>query len=114
MPYPDHTQKAIAKCWTMPSSSSFCTYETLLFSDGTTSCNCPAWTRRVTVAGGRSCKHTRMVDMGIADGAATSFMDYSVFNAAQQQQPERKDNNAKTKDGTTDTTSVGKFKRRIV
>jgi hypothetical protein len=109
MPYPNHSQKAIAKVWTMPSSSNFCTYETLLYSDGSTSCNCPGWVRRVTVTGGRSCKHTRMVDMGIADGVATTFMDYRV---EPQQQQERKDN-AKTKD-RTENTSVGKFKRRIV
>lgn len=60
--------KAISKVWTFASSSSpEIGYETLLYADGTTSCGCPGWTRRVTADGGRSCKHTRLVDMGRAD-----------------------------------------------
>lgn len=109
MPYPSHTQKVIAKVWTMPSSSNFCTYETLQFTDGSTSCNCPGWTRRITADGQRSCKHTRMVDMGTADVAATVFVDYQHFNGPTQQQQNKKDQHGKSKDGTP---TVGKLGQR--
>ena len=39
------------------SSSPNITYSTLLYDDGTASCNCPAWTRRVDAQGARTCKH---------------------------------------------------------
>jgi hypothetical protein len=51
-------------------------YETLQYSDGSTSCNCPGWTRRVSAGGQRSCKHTRLVDMGHADGKCESHRSY--------------------------------------
>ena len=59
---------AIAKVWTFRSDSNpkkF--YETLLYEDGSTSCNCPGWTRQVRGNGQRTCKHVRMVAQGIAD-----------------------------------------------
>lgn len=59
--------KAILKVWAFGSDSSNKTYETLQYTDGNTSCNCPGWTRRVAADGSRSCKHTRFVDLGIAD-----------------------------------------------
>src|ERR1051325_5260617 len=52
-------------------------YETLQFSDGSTSCNCPGWTRRVSADGQRSCKHTRLVDMGRADSSCESHRSYA-------------------------------------
>ena len=60
--------KAISKVWTFPSDSNpDKEYETLQYTDGTTSCNCKGWTRRVAADGSRSCKHTRLVDQGTAD-----------------------------------------------
>ena len=59
--------KQISKVWTFPSDSNpGRQYETLEYSDGTKSCNCPGWTRRVASDGSRSCKHTRYTDMGTA------------------------------------------------
>jgi len=47
------------KCITTPSSSNpNKVYETLVYQDGSVSCNCPGWTRRVAPDGSRSCKHT--------------------------------------------------------
>lgn len=47
--------------WRFESSSSDKTYETLQWSDGSLSCDCPGWTRRVAKDGSRTCKHTRSV-----------------------------------------------------
>jgi len=70
--------KAVAKVWAFPSSSNTTTrYETLQYSDGSTSCNCPGWTRRTATDGTRSCKHTRLVDMNRANVEAISFHDYT-------------------------------------
>jgi hypothetical protein len=77
--------KAIAKVWTFGSSSNpNKSYETLQYTDGSTSCNCPGWTRRVAGDGSRSCTHTRKVDQGIADQHATSFSDYTQKSSASQ------------------------------
>ena len=61
------------------SSSSSTRYEALLYEDGSTSCNCPGWTRRCTHGPGgiaiRSCKHTRSIDMGRAADDAISLID---------------------------------------
>ena len=65
--------KTIAKVWTFASSSSSKTYETLQYTDGTTSCNCPGWTRRAQ----RTCKHTRAVDMDLADNQCVASQDYT-------------------------------------
>ena len=66
---------AIAKCWTFASSSGGGRYQTLLYADGTTSCECPGWCRRVAADGSRSCKHTRSVLMGTADRECLSMHD---------------------------------------
>jgi hypothetical protein len=69
--------KAITKVWTFQSDSNpDKTYETLQYDDGTTSCNCPGWTRRVAQDGSRSCKHTRLVDQGLADSHCVSSHSY--------------------------------------
>jgi hypothetical protein len=76
--------KSIAKVWIFPSSSGKAKYETLLYDDLSTSCNCPGWTRRVAPDGKRSCRHTRLADMGYgfagrpapADAACESMHDY--------------------------------------
>jgi len=69
--------KAVAKVWTFKSSSGSGTYETLQYVDGSTSCDCPGWTRRVDASGNRSCKHTRSVHQGTADGLAVAAHDYA-------------------------------------
>lgn len=59
--------KEIIKVWFFSSSSSSRQYQTLLYFDETISCDCPGWTKRVDSFGRRSCKHTRLVDAGLAD-----------------------------------------------
>lgn len=56
---------AIACTYWFESSSQVVLYETLLYTDRTTSCSCPGWCRRVDKEGNRSCKHTRMVEAGM-------------------------------------------------
>ena len=69
--------KNISKVWTFSSDSNpNVQYETLQYTDGTTSCNCKGWTRRVAADGSRSCKHVRFVDMGIADHHCTATHNY--------------------------------------
>src|SRR5215472_13976146 len=69
--------KTISKVWTFPSDSNTdIEYETLQYIDGTCSCNCKGWTRRVAADGARSCKHTRYVDMGTADRHCVSTHHY--------------------------------------
>jgi hypothetical protein len=76
--------KNIRKVWTFASDSNpDIEYETLQYADGSTSCNCRGWTRRVTADGSRSCKHSRYVDMGTADRHC------STSHAYQTQQPQR-------------------------
>lgn len=77
------TTTAIAKCWTFNSSSGRGTYQTLLYADGSTSCDCPGWCRRVAADGSRSCKHTRSVLMGTADRECQMMHDPRVPAAMQ-------------------------------
>lgn len=79
--------KAIHKTWAFRSSNGHTMYQTLLFAGGETSCDCPGWTRRVAPDGSRSCKHTRMVELGIADSIAEKFMDYWPWEAKLQKNP---------------------------
>ena len=72
---------AIAKCWTFASSSGGGRYQTLLYADGSTSCDCPGWCRRVAADGSRSCKHTRAVLMGTADRDCESRHDSDAAQA---------------------------------
>ena len=68
----------INKVWAFPSdSNSNVTYQTLQYQDGTTSCNCKGWTRRTALDGSRSCKHTRLVDMGAADDQCLTSHQYT-------------------------------------
>jgi hypothetical protein len=77
--------KPIAKVWTFPSDSNPSkSYETLQYTDGSTSCNCMGWTRRVAADGSRSCKHTRFVNQGIANSHCTSSHAYNGVQAAPQ------------------------------
>ena len=67
----------ITRVWTFVSDSNpSLQYETLEYSDGSTSCNCKGWTRRVAADGSRSCKHTRLVDMGRADQHCIATHNY--------------------------------------
>jgi len=69
--------KQITRVWSFASDSNpNVEYQTLQYADGTTSCNCPGWTRRVAADGSRSCKHTRLVDMGTADQNCTATHNY--------------------------------------
>lgn len=63
---PPSAMKTPVYGWTFDSSSSDKTYETLQYDDGSLSCDCPGWTRRAQ----RSCKHTRAVELGTANGSA--------------------------------------------
>ena len=70
--------KAIVKVWIFNSSSNpNKNYESLKYSDGSLSCNCPGWCRRVTADGYRTCRHTRSVDAGTADSECVSMVDYT-------------------------------------
>ena len=70
-------KKPIHKVWTFRSDSDpDVSYQTLLYTDGTSSCECRGWCRRVAADGSRSCKHTRMVDLGTADQHCTATHDY--------------------------------------
>ena len=71
----------VAKVWNFASSSGRGSYEMLLFTNGSVSCNCPGWTRRVDAHGNRSCKHTRSFDMGRADLECESSHDYAAVVA---------------------------------
>ena len=69
--------KTVSKVWTFPSDSNpAIEYETLQYTDGSTSCNCKGWTRRLAADGSRSCKHTRSVDLGTADGHCSASHNY--------------------------------------
>ena len=73
--------KTISQVWTFHSDSNpDINYETLRYTDGSTSCNCPGWTRRVAADGSRSCKHTRAVDMGQADVRCAASHSYEPLN----------------------------------
>lgn len=53
-------------------------YQTLLWQDQSTSCDCPGWTKRVNKqTGQRTCKHVRFVEMGIANQHCQSWKDYT-------------------------------------
>lgn len=70
------SKPAISKCWTFVSSRGDRRYQTLLYADQTTSCDCPGWCRRVAGDGSRTCRHTRAVELGIADRECDSMHDY--------------------------------------
>ncbi len=85
--------KQITRVWSFASDSNpNVEYQTLRYADGTTSCNCKGWTRRITTDGSRSCKHTRAVDMGTADQTCKATHSYESNN---HQQPSTKGNHAK-------------------
>ena len=94
----------IARVWTFPSDSNpDIEYQTLQYADGSTSCNCKGWTRRVAADGSRSCKHTRSVDLGTADHSCTATHDYGA------QPPKPITTNAKSKIKPTPRLGQRKF-----
>ena len=74
--------KEIAKVWVFASDSSDKRYETIQYADGSTSCNCPGWKfkSRGVSGGERTCKHTRMVDMGLADTSCVTSKCYQKLS----------------------------------
>jgi len=57
--------KTIIRQWQFRSSTNpGIIYSTLMYNDGSASCNSPAWTRRVAKDGSRSCKH--LISAGIS------------------------------------------------
>lgn len=81
-------KKPISQVWTFVSDSNpDVDYETLRYTDGSTSCNCRGWTQRVAANGTRSCKHTRSIDMGTADQQATATHSYEPANHQPKNQP---------------------------
>lgn len=65
-----YSDKPVARTFRFPSLSTpdKPAYTTILYADGTTSCNCPGWcNKRYEV---RGCKHTQMVDALRAAGVA--------------------------------------------
>ena len=64
----------VVKTWLFRSESSAGrVYQTLQRQDGSTSCDCPGWTKRVARDGSRTCKHVRLVALGLADEHAERF-----------------------------------------
>lgn len=55
------------------------TYQSLLYIDGSTSCECPGWKfkRKTTPNGDRTCKHVRFIDAGMAEAHAVKVVRYS-------------------------------------
>lgn len=72
--------KTIATLYVFASDSSpGKTYQTLQYTDATTSCECPGWKfkRKNTPDGQRTCKHTRWVDCGQVEGHALTMKQYA-------------------------------------
>lgn len=85
--------QVIAIVWAFASESSpGKTYQTIQYTDGSTSCECPGWRykRKVAAGGARTCKHVRFVDMGTADAHATGRKDYAPVQGQPAQQPARR------------------------
>ena len=77
--------KSIRQVWIFRSDSHpDLEYQTLQYVDGSTSCACKGWTRRVASDGSRSCKHTRWVDMGTADHHCITTHKYENHNPQPQ------------------------------
>jgi predicted nucleic acid-binding Zn finger protein len=73
--------KPIARMWVFASESNpNKKYQTLQYVDGSTSCQCMGWCRKVTIEGLRSCRHTRSIDAGTANSECISSVDYTNTN----------------------------------
>jgi hypothetical protein len=99
-------KKPISQVWTFESDSNpDVQYETLRYTDGSTSCNCRGWTQRVAANGTRSCKHTRAVDMGTADQQSTATHSYEPAS----HKPQPLNNHAQTKSLETPKLGLRRF-----
>jgi hypothetical protein len=85
---PWKNMKAAVHVYWFASSTSSKTYETIRYDDGTCSCDCPGWCKRVASNGCRSCKHTRMVDAGIGVIHAVRNVAYNSKGSPVTVQPE--------------------------
>lgn len=79
---PTNNIGTISKVWTFESSSSDTQHEAVQYVHGATSCSCNGWTRRVAPDGSRSCKHTRMIEQGVADKTCLSCKEYAPLGSA--------------------------------
>lgn len=80
------TDAPIARTWFFKSGSNpDKVYETIQYTDSSTSCNCPGWTRRCK-NGIRTCKHVRMVESGIADNYCETSTNQAPVRAATRKQ----------------------------
>ena len=71
--------KDVARVWEFASASNpNKKHEALQYTDGSTSCNCMGWTRKVAADGTRTCRHVRMIDMGTADQECSGQHDYTI------------------------------------
>jgi len=52
-------------------------YQTLQYTDRSTSCDCPAWIKRCN-NGQRTCRHTRSVETGMADRECKSCHQFKT------------------------------------
>jgi hypothetical protein len=69
--------KIIKKQWTFASKSNPSKhYETLLYTDGTTSCQCPGWINKKQDQE-RTCTHVKDVESGSADQTCVSYNDFN-------------------------------------
>lgn len=56
--------KPVENVYYFESSNKDHIYEAIEYTDGTTSCNCPGWVFKKSA--GRGCKHTRLIEVGLA------------------------------------------------
>lgn len=82
--------KSLHTTFFFKSSSGDGLYQTLLYDDKTTSCDCKGWTRRVAGDGSRSCKHTRLVEAGLGESEAVRVITHTraAVRAAFSAKPE--------------------------
>ena len=77
-----------AKVWDFESDSNpNKSYQSVLYTNGTTSCNCMGWTRHKQAGGDRTCKHVEWIAMGLADArcaASNDFRQEGVPDAVKQ------------------------------
>ena len=85
------SNKTAVHVWVFDSSSGTKTYQTLKWSDGSLSCECPGWTRRcvhrLTPSGAvidRTCKHVRMVAAGCADSYCVKHSNLTAMDTGPQ------------------------------
>ncbi len=68
-----------AKVWDFVSDSNpNKSYQAILYSNGTTSCNCFGWCRHKASGGERTCKHVEWIAMGLADARCEASNDFRV------------------------------------